>query len=129
MKTLANEDLAWAGGFFEGEGCFSHCKGGRNTKSQVIACIAQVNREALERFKDSVFSIGKIVGPVNPKKNNHSSYYRWYVHGYEGVQAIVAMLWPFLTDKRREQAARVLTEFRKDRIGKAPYWRPMRRYA
>ena len=37
----------------------------------------------------------------------------WYtLYGFEKVQAAIAMLWPFLSSPKREQAARVLNQLK-----------------
>jgi hypothetical protein len=55
------EELAWAAGFFDGEGSFSWTM----PAAFGWAVINQTNRASLERFKRAVAGLGKIYGPTN----------------------------------------------------------------
>lgn len=57
---MNREELAWAAGFFDGEGCFSYSKSGQ----YVCVSIGQTVREPLERFKLAV-GLGVIYGPYS----------------------------------------------------------------
>jgi len=83
------EELAWAAGFFDGEGCFSW------TKKAAWGCavIAQTNRQSLERFRLAVGGIGKIYGPYNfQHQDSWSRKAQWVfrVSRREHVQAVAA---------------------------------------
>jgi hypothetical protein len=49
-----------------------------------------------ERFRGQVGGLGEVVGEL------------WYATGFEPVQAVVAMLWPWLAPEARERARAVL---------------------
>lgn len=49
-----------------------------------------------ERFRDQLGGVGGVVGEL------------WYAHGFEPVQAVVALLWPWLAPGTRERALAVL---------------------
>ncbi len=51
-----------------------------------------------ERFRDQVGGVGQVVGEL------------WYAHGFESVQAVIAMLWPWLSAEMRQGARVVLGE-------------------
>jgi len=94
------EELAWAAGFFDGEGSFSW------TEPAAFGCavINQTNRESLERFKGAVAGLGKIYGPYEPRhKDRWSRKPQWAfrAHRREHVQAIAVMLW-FKLDRSRD---------------------------
>lgn len=93
--------LAWAAGFFDAEGCFSS-----TPRVGVCASITQTDREVLERFRRAV-GIGKIYGPYRtPHTDDYvrKPHYFFRAHGNERVQAILAMLWPWLGTTKRQQA-------------------------
>ena len=100
------EELAWAAGFFDGEGCFlssiqiSHNSPYRN----INANLAQKERAVLLRFRNIVGfgNIGK------PNKNN-ASY--WYCQNFEEVQAVGALLWFSLSSPKRKQFTKTIKNY------------------
>ena len=93
--------LAWAAGFFDAEGCFSS-----TARVGICVSITQSDREPLERFRTAV-GIGKIYGPYQANINDgyvRKPHYFFRAHGNERVQAILAMLWPWLGATKRQQA-------------------------
>ena len=77
-----NEDLAWAAGFFDGEGCTS---GGTNVRCPVII-IGQVHREVLEKFL-MVLGVGTIYGPYEDHRWEVPKIrYQYHATGFEETQ-------------------------------------------
>ena len=114
--TFSTHELAWAAGFFDGEG---HCafrrsdrhviKAGRVTYTATILDIRQVDRRALERFRNAV-CVGNIYGPYrNSGAPRSRPYFAFAAGSFEHVQAIVAKLWRWLGPVKREQVMRMLT--------------------
>jgi LAGLIDADG-like domain len=104
------EELAWAAGFFDGEGCFSW------TAKSAWGCavIGQSNRESLERFQRAVGDLGKIYGPYKSRhKDRWSRKEQWVfrAHRREHVQAVALMLWFKLGPIKRAQAKSVLSRY------------------
>jgi LAGLIDADG DNA endonuclease family protein len=98
--------LAWAAGFFDGEGCFSYSSAARYP----CVSITQKDREVLDRFR-AVVRIGKVYGPYrNPPGRTLSTnpFYLYRTHGYERVQAVAALLWFELGSAKHAQATAVL---------------------
>src|SRR2546428_4903120 len=62
------EDVAWATGFLEGEGCFSFSRGGARIG------VSQNQREPLEKLQR--FFGGRIYEPYTTRH-----FYQWIVHG------------------------------------------------
>jgi hypothetical protein len=106
------EELAWAAGFFDGEGCFSYTERARNG----VATIGQVDLAALERFQSAVGRLGKIYGPYDYTRYrgrvSKRAQWNFRAHRREHVLAIVAMLWFKLGPIKREQARAVLRHYR-----------------
>ena len=101
------EEVAWAAGFFDGEGCFSYSE----ASVYVAVSIGQTEREPLDRFR-AVVGVGKVNGPydrAHPKRLSKKPQYVYQAYGVEKVQAIMAMLWFWLGTTKRMQAVRVLT--------------------
>lgn len=110
------EELAWAAGFFDGEGTTT--ASGSNPFS-VNLQVPQCHEEALRRFKKAVGGLGKIYGPFAPSGLGKKPEWRYRLWGFEQVQAVIAMLWSFLGTPKREQATRVLLGYR-TKIAMAP---------
>lgn len=100
------EELAWAAGFFDGDGCF-HC-GSRITnerqRAHILAIIDQKDPQVLKKFKNAV-SFGRINGP------NKIGMWRYSIANFEGFQAVGAMLWAFLSPIKREQFTAALKKY------------------
>jgi hypothetical protein len=102
QQTYSKLDIAWAAGFYEGEGCIYTPKKHLGTQLSV----AQKESECLERLQ-MIFRFGTI---DPPGKGN--TCYRWRVTSFERVQAVIAMLWPWLSERRRVQARDALVPAR-----------------
>lgn len=97
--------LAWAAGFFDGDGCFSLTRASRYP----CVSITQQHPEVLLRFAEAV-GLGKLYGPYRHRTKTLSTkpFCVLRVHGFAEVQAVAAMLWPWLGDMKRRQAWEVL---------------------
>lgn len=110
---IDRERLAWAGGFFDGEG---HV-GAAGDKGYPALSIRQAGSytqvpEVLPRFRDAVCGLGYIYGPMfDPENLTHLPQWSFESHGLEAVQAILAMLWPWLGPIKRAQFALVLRKY------------------
>lgn len=114
MIAIDREQLAWAAGFLDGEGGFylstNTDKYKKWTYYQVCSTVVQSGPEIphpLARFHQAV-GIGKILGPYPPKGMGHKPQWNWRITGFEKVQAVVALLWTWLSEPKREQARRAL---------------------
>ncbi len=112
LSPLDHEDLAWAAGFFDGEGttCGSHAARYPHLSVSQAGTVEEPP-QALVRFQWAVGGLGLISGPV---RDPHGRRPKWAFHmsGFECVQAVVAMIWPWLGNVKREQATRALLTFR-----------------
>ena len=101
------EELAWAAGFFDGEGCTYTKVGNPKTKASSIGIkVSQIHLAPLERFQRAVLGIGKLYGPYNSPSRavtNASPIFKFEITGLEGCQAVMAMLWPFLCQVKKDQ--------------------------
>jgi hypothetical protein len=98
--------LAWAAGFFDAEGCTSF-----SPRSGVCVSITQTDKEVLERFSAAV-GVGRIYGPYTSKHDDgllRRPHYFYRATGHQNVQAVVAMIWPWLGSEKRRQATVRLT--------------------
>jgi hypothetical protein len=92
----ANEiGLAWAAGFFDGEGCTSTRVGG-NGKTYLRVSIGQKDRRALDRFAVTVGGC-KVYGPS--VRGIHQ-----IMLGDSDARRVLNLLWPYMSEAKKEQA-------------------------
>lgn len=115
MRT--REELAWAAGFFDGEGSFyGGPRGGAYRRGQwhINASVTNTDRQLLDRFREAV-GIGIVCGPYE-LAGGRRPVYRWAIRSPQGVQAVGAMLWPWLGEYKRERWVYCLTNYRAHRL-------------
>jgi LAGLIDADG-like domain len=99
------EELAWAAGLFDGEGTI-----GLNQR-HISMSMAQVNPEVLLRFQAAVGGLGHVYGPYQRQEKTHSQWWVFCPTSFEHTQAIVAMLWTFLSSPKKEQISKTFKQF------------------
>lgn len=100
-------ELAWAAGFYDGEGCLTtlRYRGRQNGYTQPQMMLAQVELQPLQRFLAAV-EAGRIKGPYGPHKGQKQPQWRWTVCSRGDVKHVLEVLWPYLSDPKKEQALR-----------------------
>jgi hypothetical protein len=107
MFSVNREEIAFAAGLFEGEGCFVSTKSGNRTRRRSQATINMTDREPLEHLVMAT-GLGRVTGPVAPRGSGIKPSYNWGVYTFEHVQALAAMFWPWLSPRRRARVQEVL---------------------
>ncbi len=94
--TTEKEEIAWAAGLFEGEGCITSGRPG----SIGLEC-TNTDLDVLQRFLAAV-KVGKIYGPSRCKgyKDYYKDMYRWRLSKKEHVQYVWDLFAPFLGARR-----------------------------
>lgn len=111
-------EVAWAAGLFDGEGWVGMARSGRAGYKYLRLAIGQAAPpDVLHRFKAAV-GVGDVQGPYKSKPGC-KLHYQYRVRGFEKVQAVVAMLWPFLSRPKKDQAKDALLAERNLRGQKA----------
>jgi hypothetical protein len=104
-------ELAWAAGFFDGEGCTSLAvcrRDGKIISYKAHVCIAQVQAEPLIRFRNAV-NIGKVYGPYKKESPNQQPQYRYSIQSKDGTKEVIRQLRPYLCSIKIAQAERVFS--------------------
>lgn len=102
-------ELAWAAGFFDGEGyigCRPVSKKQR-TWAMEIEVSQSTNFDVLERFVAAIGIPTEVDGPRYRGMGKHGPRkpsFRVYFRTFERVQYVMAVLWPWLSRPKREQA-------------------------
>ena len=95
-------ELAWAAGFFDGEGCTSVLKTARDKYAYVRLSTSQKYPEVLERFQ-------RAVGHGSIYKAKTREIYSLDVYKNERVMDVLNRLWPFLSERKKQQALDAIT--------------------
>ena len=106
------EELAWAGGFFDGEGSTYLEKHRTHAGHFVPRLYVPQSSEVgiapeLIRLKSALGDIGAISG-VRPGRGNWKPHRRWRVCSLAAVQLGLHLLWPFIGEVKRSQAQLVM---------------------
>lgn len=117
QRWIILPELAWAAGFFDGEGTiacsFSHRKTSRDGGNRTLQIqIGQTDPFVLRRFQKAVGGLGVVYGPYSRPNGRAKKIWFWSVANFEHVQAVVAMLWKFLSPIKRQQAFLALQKVR-----------------
>lgn len=96
-RMFDREQLAWAAGFFDGEG--STCSK-RSTRCGEMT-VPQKDPECLYRFQKAVGGLGAVDGPYRAKT---FPIYVWRLSKTFDVDCVLTALWPWLSGPKRRQA-------------------------
>lgn len=101
------EELAWAAGFFDGEGNFgarlNNVRRGKGAYWTVQLRITQHHPEVLHRFRAAVKGVGKVYGPYErPYKDRTTTKWVYAAYGWD-AHAVAAMIFSFLGTVKRTQ--------------------------
>jgi hypothetical protein len=98
------EEIAWAAGLFEGEGCISHLQRGGGFFDVQVA-VVMTDEEVVRRF-DTIVNRGRVYGPYHPPSSGarRKPFWRWVAQG-DVAQDVLELLGPWLMSRRRKQAS------------------------
>jgi|SRR3989304_8351593 len=115
---INKEALAWAAGLFDGEGCTTISNRKTRPSGQIRLVIGMTEIEPLRRFYDAV-KIGKIYEGKKVRGKSRKVFHRYEAFGFRRTQAVIALLWNWLSQFKKIQARRCLLEARtwKKRVG------------
>lgn len=94
-------ELAWAAGFFDGEGWFSVPERGQSLEMGV----GQKLRPTLERFRAAV-GVGQL---YSERKGTFSS---WRATNVADQYRTIRLIWPYMSEPKREQGRETLARLR-----------------
>lgn len=103
-EATEREQLAWAAGLFEGEGCFNTFHRPKGTWS-VQARLAMTDGDVVHRFA-AIIGAGQVHGP-RQRRPNEQPLYEWYVQAAPDVLTVIRLLSPWLGIRRSAKAAEI----------------------
>ena len=110
--SIQREQLAWAAGFFEGEGSVGAYYIKNGNRWVLKLSIAQVEREPLDKFHAAIGGLGRVYGPYKQRNEKSSPQFLFMMNSFEACQAVIAMIWRWLSAKRKKQAFTALRNYR-----------------
>lgn len=117
-------ELSWAAGFLDGEGYFGFLKGSKKCFRIEVAA-KQVELEPLQRLHNALMGLGNIRGPFKHSKAEKAKpIYEFRAQTFEEAQAIIALIWKFLSSPKKKAAAEVLKNMHKYHMTLSKYKRP-----
>lgn len=111
----SSEDIAWAAGFFEGEGCFSLSRSERpiihseNADGKYVypyASLVNTDLDVLERFA-AIVEVGIVFIDTSPKKEHHKQRWVWRVQKRDDFKYFAELVRPFLGKRRTKRLEEV----------------------
>lgn len=105
LDVPVQTELAWAAGFFDGEGCVTY----RAQTGQLCLSIPQVDRRVLDRWIEAV-GVGMVRGPykMGAGRPGWQDQYVISITNFKGTKLTLERLWPWLGEVKREQGTLVL---------------------
>lgn len=106
MASRKEVELAWAAGFFDGEGCTSYHRRLTGRGAQLRMAINQMKRLPLVRFKKAVGA-----GAIYPCRTQGG--YMWSTGDYQTILRIFNLLLPYLCNIKIRQARQKIALMRR----------------
>lgn len=130
--TFDRESLAWAAGFFDGEGTavlagansrrVHPVTGRRRDYVTPTLCVTQhYDPETILRFHRAVHGFGTVSGPYSSKGTAFHPRWQWQCRRPHEVLAVVPMLWPWLSGPKRRQISGVVSAYLVDAQSRRRY--------
>ena len=94
------QEIAWAAGVFEGEGWL-----GIRGKTSAEVVVGMTDRDVVDRF---CAVIGRGAVSVEPRQDGHKTLYRWSISNAAHVAEFIALVRPWLGERRGAKADEVL---------------------
>lgn len=98
MRTF-DPEVAWAAGFFEGEGTITRSSG------RLFVRLNNTDSEPVYRFA-GIVGFGEVYGPYEypgPHGSKRKPFWVWHAEEYDALE-VLELLWPWLSGRRHDQA-------------------------
>ncbi len=93
-------ERAWAAGFFDAEGT-TRARIGRN----IMVSVAQTETSTLERFSRALGGLGAVYAKNSTQPDHWKPGYHFQISNLADCERAIALLWEFLSQPKRQQAA------------------------
>lgn len=114
MSHLTKENIAYVAGLYEGDGTIIYTTTPLK-KPYMRLTIAMSDWEPLE-MAQAILGVGSLGKPISEQYHKDAfvrkPIYRYNIHGLEKVQYVIAMIYPWLSPRRKKQAKKVLERYK-----------------
>jgi hypothetical protein len=110
MATV--EEIAWAAGLFEGEGCIYMVQQKAKVLRSIRLSVLMTDRDIVQRFRD-VVDCGSVSGERRFGREHHKPTYVWLICNRRDVERILLDFLPWLGERRTAKANEALAEIAK----------------
>lgn len=100
------EDIAWAAGLFEGEGCIFYNPKAHTRRLTVV----NTDKEVMDKFY-KIVNIG-VIRIWQPKDNIRKLQYIWNIENREGIIEVLELFLKHLSSRRKEKASELLNSYK-----------------
>lgn len=116
---ISREELSYAAGIFEGEGCIIGDRNSRDPYRRIRASVANTDLEVLNRVQNALG--GRI---NNSSAGTNKRCYALVWNGVENVQAVIVAMWPWLSRRRKDKYKECLAYVLDSKVVIRPRRRP-----
>jgi predicted nucleic acid-binding Zn ribbon protein len=109
LGSMQADQLGWVAGIIEGEGNFglNRRKYRDMTYINGVVQVSMTDEDMVRRLREWT-GIGRVSGPhCPPSRGKNKPHWAWHVTRWVEIDALIDTLWPYLGNRRREQASRV----------------------
>jgi hypothetical protein len=99
-----DQAIAWAAGLFEGEGTICVGTHSSNRRKFIRLALSTTDEDVMRRFA-AVIGCGRVNGPYVDGRTNNKPRWHWQETTLEGTDKALALLLPFLGERRLQQLA------------------------
>lgn len=108
---MSKTELAWAAGFFDGEGC-AYVKKNTTGLPYLRISMGQIDRYVLDRFCTAVgFPVARVNGPYYNGNRSVNPLFRLQFNGKNAI-LVVKLIWPYLSPVKKAQVKVVIQRCR-----------------
>lgn len=102
--------IAWAAGVYEGEGTvYMQVRPDGSRSPIAILKVTMSDLDVIERLRLITGRGSVALAGRRKRAEHHKTLYRWITYG-SNARAVIDLFWPWLGNRRREQAATVWPE-------------------
>lgn len=102
----SRENIAWAAGLFEGEGCI--VTGSPHNRWRLT--LSSTDEDVIRKFA-VIVGVGGVLGPQRHKNPKWKPIWTWWCTGGEKTTALLAAFYPLLGERRKAKAEVLMADF------------------
>lgn len=110
--VLDTHELAWAAGLFDGEGYVGVNQQHKEHNPKLIVAISQKDKFVLLRFKRATLKLGNLRSCVTSGFSRGKDGFVLRTSNFEDSQAVMALIWKYLSPVKRKQFQDAVNTFR-----------------